>query len=94
MPKQRPIEERIAEHQAKIAALEAKQQAKALDSALKDGRVAKEDQREFKALKSELRSVQKAKDAAARHGNDELVEPIAQLSADIEQKMHALISSE
>jgi cell fate (sporulation/competence/biofilm development) regulator YlbF (YheA/YmcA/DUF963 family) len=94
MPKKRPIEERLAEKHAEIAKLEAEQKAKVLDDALKDGRVAKEDQREFKSLKSELRHVQKAQEAAARHGNDDLVEPIAQLSENIEQKMHSLISSE
>lgn len=94
MPKQRPIEERIAEHQKKIADLEAKKQAKLLDNALKEGRVSKDNEREFKTLKSELRNVLKAKHAAERHGNDELVEPLSQLSSQIEENMRDLTSSE
>lgn len=87
----RPIDDRIAEQERKLAELVERKRKAGLTTALEDGRVSEDDQPAFKKLKKELGALSRAASITSALGQEELSKELRALSKSLEGKMHELI---
>ena len=94
MGKRRSIDQRIEDKMAELAELKAKKSQKKLDDALEQGMVSKENEKEFKKLQGQLKSLAKANKVAQEYKHDELIGELERLIQKITDELNDLVGAE
>ena len=92
--KRRSLEQRIADEEAKLAELKAKQKQQQLSKALDEGLVSDENKDEFKKLQKAVNTLTKAVKIADEYNREDLRNGLEELRSSIAEAMRSLIEDD